>query len=78
METAANCNGTNGVGGHWDLQDDLAQVDPEMCDIIKKEHDRQRRGLELIASENFAGRAVLQALGSCFNNKYSEGIVGQR
>lgn len=35
-------------------------------------------GLELIASENFAGKAVLQALGSCLNNKYSEGQVGQR
>ena len=36
------------------------------------------KGLELIASENFASRAVLQAQGSCLNNKYSEGQIGQR
>lgn len=46
--------------------------------IIKKEKQRQRLGLELIASENFASRAVLEALGSCLNNKYSEGYPGQR
>ncbi|XP_070811270.1 serine hydroxymethyltransferase, cytosolic isoform X3 [Pituophis catenifer annectens] len=52
--------------------------DPEVYDIIKKEKRRQRVGLELIASENFASRAVLEALGSCLNNKYSEGYPGQR
>lgn len=62
----------------WDMMDDISAVDPEMNEIIKNEKHRQRRGLELIASENFAGRAVLQALGSCLNNKYSEGQVGQR
>uniref|UniRef100_A0A8C6WKM6 Serine hydroxymethyltransferase n=1 Tax=Neogobius melanostomus TaxID=47308 RepID=A0A8C6WKM6_9GOBI len=46
--------------------------------IIKKEKHRQTYGLELIASENFASRAVLEALGSCMNNKYSEGYPGQR
>uniref|UniRef100_A0A5F8GBH6 Serine hydroxymethyltransferase n=1 Tax=Monodelphis domestica TaxID=13616 RepID=A0A5F8GBH6_MONDO len=46
--------------------------------IIKKENHRQKTGLELIASENFASRAVLEALGSCLNNKYSEGYPGQR
>lgn len=49
-----------------------------MYRIIKKEKQRQRLGLELIASENFASRAVLEALGSCLNNKYSEGYPGQR
>lgn len=49
-----------------------------MFDIIKKEKHRQTYGLELIASENFASRAVLEALGSCMNNKYSEGYPGQR
>lgn len=49
-----------------------------MHNIIKKEKQRQRLGLELIASENFASRAVLEALGSCLNNKYSEGYPGQR
>lgn len=70
----SSCNGNS----HWDMRDDISTVDPEMCAIIKREHDRQKRGLELIASENLAGRAVLQALGSCLNNKYSEGQVGQR
>ncbi|KAL7979368.1 hypothetical protein Chor_015392 [Crotalus horridus] len=51
---------------------------PQVYDIIKKEKRRQRLGLELIASENFASRAVLEALGSCLNNKYSEGYPGQR
>uniref|UniRef100_A0A8C3T3T1 Serine hydroxymethyltransferase, cytosolic n=1 Tax=Chelydra serpentina TaxID=8475 RepID=A0A8C3T3T1_CHESE len=56
----------------------LDTSDPEVYDLIKKEKRRQRLGLELIASENFASRAVLEALGSCMNNKYSEGYPGQR
>lgn len=50
----------------------------QVFDIIKKEKRRQTYGLELIASENFTSRAVLEALGSCMNNKYSEGYPGQR
>uniref|UniRef100_A0A3Q3NKF6 Serine hydroxymethyltransferase 1 (soluble) n=1 Tax=Labrus bergylta TaxID=56723 RepID=A0A3Q3NKF6_9LABR len=50
----------------------------QVFSIIKKEKHRQTFGLELIASENFASRAVLEALGSCMNNKYSEGYPGQR
>lgn len=50
----------------------------QVFSIIKKEKHRQTYGLELIASENFASRAVLEALGSCMNNKYSEGYPGQR
>ena len=65
-------------GSRWDLNDDISSVDPEMYNIIKAEKNRQIRGLEMIASENFAGKAVLQALGSCLHNKYSEGQVGQR
>ncbi|KAM8962270.1 serine hydroxymethyltransferase, cytosolic [Pelodytes ibericus] len=56
----------------------LETNDPEVYDIIRKEKHRQQYGLELIASENFASCAVLQALGSCLNNKYSEGYPGQR
>ena len=63
---------------HWDMEDDISVVDPQMDEIIRNEKIRQRSGLELIASENFAGRACLQALGSCLNNKYSEGQVGLR
>ena len=69
---------TNGSTGAWSLEDDLSVDDPEMYRIVTAEKKRQRAGLELIASENFASRAVLQALGSCLNNKYSEGQVGQR
>lgn len=60
------------------LQDDIRDDDPEIYELIRAEKERQRRGLELIASENFASKSVLQALGSCLNNKYSEGQPGQR
>uniref|UniRef100_A0A3Q1LKF4 Serine hydroxymethyltransferase n=1 Tax=Bos taurus TaxID=9913 RepID=A0A3Q1LKF4_BOVIN len=60
------------------LAQPLKDNDVEVYNIIKKESNRQRVGLELIASENFASRAVLEALGSCLNNKYSEGYPGQR
>ncbi|XP_069784449.1 serine hydroxymethyltransferase, cytosolic [Narcine bancroftii] len=76
----------NVVGDHADiweshnaqLVEPLCTNDSEVYEIIKKEKSRQRLGLELIASENFASRAVLEALGSCMNNKYSEGYPGQR
>jgi len=56
----------------------LAETDPEVAEIIKHEKDRQTRCLELIASENFTSRAVMECLGSCMTNKYSEGQVGNR
>ncbi|KAK4535131.1 hypothetical protein CDCA_CDCA04G1156 [Cyanidium caldarium] len=56
----------------------LAEVDPEVSALIAKEKQRQVYGLELIASENFTSRAVMDALGSCFTNKYSEGYPGRR
>ncbi|KAG7275971.1 hypothetical protein CRUP_008459 [Coryphaenoides rupestris] len=65
-------------GGQWTGQDSLAQDDPEMWSLLQQEKDRQCRGLELIASENFCSRAALEAQGSCLNNKYSEGYPGQR
>ena len=46
--------------------------------LIQKELDRQRRGVELIASENFTSQAVLDAMGSCLTNKYAEGYPGRR
>ena len=46
--------------------------------LINKELDRQRRGLELIASENFTSQAVLDAVGTCLTNKYAEGYPGRR
>src|SRR5437867_2996196 len=56
----------------------LSENDPELFAIIRLEKNRQLRGLEMIASENFISLAVTQALGSCLTNKYSEGYPGQR
>ena len=58
--------------------DTLAQADPEIADAIGKELNRQRNKIELIASENIASRAVLEATGSVFTNKYAEGYPGKR
>ncbi len=52
--------------------------DNEIFDIIDREHLRQRRGLELIASENFVSDEVMRAMGSCLTNKYAEGYPGKR
>lgn len=58
--------------------DDLAHADPEIAAAIGKELARQRDKIELIASENIASRAVLEAAGSVFTNKYAEGYPGKR
>ena len=52
--------------------------DNEVFDIIDREHLRQRRGIELIASENFVSDEVMRAMGSCLTNKYAEGYPGHR
>lgn len=62
----------------WTGTESLKDDDPEIYALIREEKIRQTRGLELIASENFCSRAALEALGSCLNNKYSEGYPGQR
>ncbi|HEY7171326.1 MAG TPA: serine hydroxymethyltransferase [Vicinamibacterales bacterium] len=56
----------------------LAEADPEVADAIRHEVERQNSGLELIASENFVSRAVLEAAGSVLTNKYAEGYPGRR
>jgi glycine hydroxymethyltransferase len=56
----------------------LDSADPEIADLIRHEIDRQNRGLELIASENFVSPAVLEAMGSALTNKYAEGLPGKR
>eukprot|EP00218_Dolichomastix_sp_CCMP3274_P007671 CAMPEP_0170137724 /NCGR_PEP_ID=MMETSP0033_2-20121228/4369_1 /TAXON_ID=195969 /ORGANISM="Dolichomastix tenuilepis, Strain CCMP3274" /LENGTH=514 /DNA_ID=CAMNT_0010373619 /DNA_START=562 /DNA_END=2106 /DNA_ORIENTATION=+ len=56
----------------------LSEADPEVWAIIQNEQQRQRSGLELIASENFTSRAVMEVNGSCLTNKYSEGLPGKR
>ena len=53
-------------------------IDASVKNLIDAEADRQRRGLELIPSENYVSRDVLEALGSAFTNKYSEGYPGKR
>jgi glycine hydroxymethyltransferase len=58
--------------------DDIAAADPEIADAIGNELKRQQDKIELIASENIASRAVLQAAGSVFTNKYAEGYPGKR
>jgi len=56
----------------------LVEADPEVAELVEKEKNRQWRGLELIASENFTSQAVMEANGSAFTNKYSEGLPGAR
>jgi glycine hydroxymethyltransferase len=56
----------------------LADTDPEIAKAIADERHRQNTGLELIASENFVSRAVLEAMGSVMTNKYAEGYPGKR
>ncbi|MEQ2266251.1 Serine hydroxymethyltransferase, cytosolic [Xenotaenia resolanae] len=79
MSLKKTCVGKDTWDSHNKMMlEPLAISDSEVFSIIKKEKHRQTYGLELIASENFASRAVLEALGSCMNNKYSEGYPGQR
>src|SRR5574344_2286806 len=52
--------------------------DDLIFDIIEKEHQRQLKGIELIASENFVSDQVMQAMGTCLTNKYAEGYPGRR
>jgi glycine hydroxymethyltransferase len=56
----------------------LREADPEIARLVTEEVDRQRHGLELIASENFVSPAVLEAMGSPLTNKYAEGLPGKR
>lgn len=66
------------LASKWTLQESLQEEDPEILALMKAEKLRQVQGIELIASENFTSRAVLEALGSCLHNKYSEGYPGNR
>lgn len=61
-----------------DLNAPLSVSDPEIAAQIENEVDRQHEGLEMIASENFVSRAVLEAAGTVFTNKYAEGYPGKR
>ena len=56
----------------------LKTVDPQIYELIKQEEKRQKDVLEMIPSENYASKAVMEALGSVFTNKYSEGYPKRR
>jgi glycine hydroxymethyltransferase len=56
----------------------LADVDPEIAEVLERELERQQRTLEMIASENFVPQAILEAQGSVLTNKYAEGYPGRR
>ena len=72
MESGGPVGSTASPGGA------LRKVDPEIFDVIQAEEKRQRENIELIASENFTSRAVMEAQGSCLTNKYAEGYPGKR
>ncbi|MBR6331926.1 MAG: serine hydroxymethyltransferase [Dehalococcoidales bacterium] len=57
---------------------ELSQVDPEVFQCIEKEKERQRNTVNLIASENYASHAVIEAMGTFLTNKYAEGYPGKR
>ena len=61
-----------------DLNANLTSADPDIATQIENEITRQHEGLEMIASENFVSRAVLEAAGTVFTNKYAEGYPGKR
>ena len=60
------------------MYDIVRAVDPEVADALQGETERQRNNIELIASENFTSRAVMEAQGSTATNKYAEGYPGRR
>ena len=62
----------------FDFSQTLLTSDPEVAQQVKNEISRQHEGLEMIASENFVSRAVLEAVGTVFTNKYAEGYPGKR
>ena len=66
------------LGKMMDCAGFLSLFDPELSVMLKREYTRQRDGLELIASENFASPAVMAAMGSVLTNKYAEGLPGKR
>src|SRR2546423_15489704 len=67
-----------GTNNEVPLDRPLSEVDPEIWQAIKNEERRQHDKIELIASENYVSRAVLEAQGSVLTNKYAEGYPGKR
>src|SRR6186713_3360401 len=56
----------------------MLKKDTAVFDLIRKENNRQKNGIELIASENFVSKQVMEAAGSALTNKYAEGLPGKR
>ncbi|KAF5834402.1 serine hydroxymethyltransferase-domain-containing protein [Dunaliella salina] len=78
-----HANGLSGTEGKLlsvfpEAHQSLAQADPEVYSLVEQEKVRQWKGIELIASENFTSAPVMEALGSCLTNKYSEGQPNAR
>src|SRR5437879_19597 len=69
-------NGFTTIRGN--LMNNLQSADPEIWQSIQHEARRQQDGLEMIASENYTSRAVMEAQGSVLTNKYAEGLPGKR
>jgi len=69
---------TGSATPQWVYGEAVRRVDPEIFDVISAEELRQRENIELIASENFTSRAVMEAQGSVLTNKYAEGYPGKR
>jgi len=63
---------------YMELKESLESKDPEIFNLIQQENKRQHEGLELIASENFTSKSVMECLGSVLTNKYSEGLPFSR
>src|SRR5579884_3720777 len=76
--SAVSTSTHQGVGSAQHLNRALAEVDPEVADALRGELARQQGTLEMIASENFVPRAVLECQGSVLTNKYAEGYPGRR
>ncbi len=78
MADAPRSNPAQPNSGKFIYGDALRRVDPEIFDVVSAEEKRQRDNIELIASENFTSRAVMEAQGSCLTNKYAEGYPKKR
>src|ERR687884_2116811 len=66
------------MGVRMRIEPEVAEADPEVANLIAEEIERQSSTICLIPSENYVSRAVLEAMGSVFTNKYSEGYTGRR
>jgi len=78
MKAVKRASESNQIGGNSEMYDYLKKSDPEIHEAIIRETERENGNIELIASENFTGRDVMEAQGSPMTNKYSEGYPGAR